>query len=263
MTRSRRDAADPWPAGPVVPPPVLVSQCWSDAVFLHWRIPAATARPYLPPLVEPDVFHGSSWLGLIGFRMHATKIGGRLPVPWLGSFTEINVRLYTRGADGSRGVLFLSLDASRLATVLAARTLGVPYVWSSCRPLYDGASGAGSTDGVVCGYEVRRFGKQAHSVFTVHPDFGSQADDDLSLELTARFGAHTRLAGRTLFVPNSHRPWPLHPARITSLDDGLLASAGFPLTGPPDTVHYSPGVKTLFGVPRVTGNGREDIAAGI
>lgn len=234
---------DPWPAGPVVTPPVLVSQSWSEAVFLHWRIPASTAERYMPPLIEPDVFLGSTWVGLIAFRLHGTRIGGAVPVPWLGSFTEVNLRLYTRGADGSRGVLFVSLDASRLGTVLAARSIGVPYVFSRCRNRHRTGEG-------TFGYDVKRFRGQGFSTFSVRPDFTRQAEDRLSLELTARFGAHARLAGRTVFVPNSHRPWPLYPARLISFDDGLLPSAGFPLTGPPESVLFSPGVRTVFGAPR-------------
>jgi uncharacterized protein YqjF (DUF2071 family) len=243
MRRSPDGCPDPWPAGPVVTPPVLVAQSWSDAVFLHWRIPASAAERYMPPLVKPDVFLGSTWVGLIGFRLHGTRIGGAVPVPWLGSFTEVNVRLYTRGADGSRGVLFLSLDASRLGTVLAARAIGVPYVFSRCRPRH----GPGDD---VFGYDVKRFRGQGSSSFAVRPDFTRQAGDRLSLELTARFGAHARLAGRTLFVPNSHRPWPLHPAHLISFDDGLLRSSGFPMAGPPESVLFSPGVRTVFGPPR-------------
>lgn len=244
-----KSAGTEWPAGPVVPPPVLVAQSWSEAVFLHWRIPASAAMPYLPPLVEPDVFLGSTWVGLIGFRMHGTRLGGLVPVPWLGSFTEINVRLYTRGADGTRGVLFVSLDASRLPAVLIARMAGVPYVWSRCRPLHrTGGGDTGTPD--TFGYDVERFRGQGHSTFTVRPDLGTQATDQLSLQLTARFGAHVRLAGRTVFVPNSHRPWPLHPAQLTSLDDRLLVAAGFPVSGSPESVLFSPGVRTVFGVPR-------------
>lgn len=238
-------SADPWPAGPVLPPPVLVTQSWSDAVFLHWRVAAAAAARHMPPLVEPDVFHGSSWVGLIGFRLHGTNLGGALPLPWLGTFTEVNVRLYSRGADGTRGVLFLSLDASRLASVLAARAAGVPYVWSRCRQ-----RDPRTPDRGACGYSVQRYGGGAASSFIVRPDFTRQADDSLSLELSARFGAHATFAGRTVFVPNSHRPWPLHPAELVEFDDGLLASAGFPVTGPPDSVLFSPGVRTVFGWPR-------------
>ena len=100
------------------------------------------------------------------------------------------------------------------------------------------------------GYDVKRFRGQGCSSFAVRPDFTRQAGDRLSLELTARFGAHARIAGRTVFVPNSHRPWPLYPAYLTSFDDGLLPAAGFGISGPPESVLFSPGVRTVFGAPR-------------
>lgn len=70
--------------------------------------------------------------------------------------------------------------------------------------------------------------------------------------LTARWRLYTRHLGRTLCVPNAHEPWPLHHARLTHLDDSLVAAAGFPgLVGlPPDSVLCSPGVNAVFGVPR-------------
>ncbi|MCC3279421.1 DUF2071 domain-containing protein [Arthrobacter sp. zg-Y40] len=230
---------DPWPAGPRVAPPVLMAQSWANTVFLHWRIDPAAAAPYMPPGVEPDVYRGSSYVGLIGFRAPETRLCG-VWVPWFGSFTEINVRLYSRGQDGSRGVLFLSLDASRLAPVLAARALRIPYVWSRCRPTRSGWS---------WGYDVERFRRQARSSFTAVPDYAHQADDELSLWLSARFGLHSAFAGRTVFIPISHRPWPLHPARLTHFYDELVPAAGLPVSGPPDTVHFSTGVRTLFGRP--------------
>ena len=101
-----------------------------DAVFLHWRIPEAVSASFMPPGVAPDVFDGSAWVGLIGFRMQGAGLGRGLGVPYFGSFNEINVRLYSREPDGTRGVVFRSLDASRLAVVLAARAAGIPYVWS-------------------------------------------------------------------------------------------------------------------------------------
>ncbi|MCQ1995643.1 YqjF family protein [Arthrobacter sp. zg-Y1171] len=232
---------DPWPAGPRVTPPILMAQSWAGTVFLHWRLPASAAAPYMPPGVEPDVFHGSTWVGLVGFLARETRMFGRVPVPFFGSFTEINVRLYSRGCDGSRGVLFLTLDASRLVPVLVARTLHIPYVWSRCRPARSRREP---------GYDVERFGKQPRSSFAVVPDYARQADDGLSLLLTARFGLHAVFAGRTVFIPNSHRPWPLYPARLTRFHDGLVPAAGLPVEGPPDTVHYSPGVRTFFGRPR-------------
>ena len=50
----------------------------------------------------------------------------------------------------------------------------------------------------------------------------------LAVFLTARWGLHTRWAGRTLFIPNEHGPWPLHRATLVHLDDDLVAAAGLP-----------------------------------
>ena len=53
------------------------------------------------------------------------------PLPYIGDFPEINVRLYTVDDEGRRGVLFRSLEASRVLTVLGARTvMNVPYQWA-------------------------------------------------------------------------------------------------------------------------------------
>ncbi len=55
-------------------------------------------------------------------------------VPWLGTFAETNVRLYAVDGYGRRGVVFRSLDASRLWVVLGARaTFGLPYCWARMR----------------------------------------------------------------------------------------------------------------------------------
>ncbi|OAE00900.1 DUF2071 domain-containing protein [Arthrobacter sp. OY3WO11] len=244
----RSSAADLWPDPPELPLPVIMDQRWLDAVFLHWRIPGSSAARFMPSGVEPDVFDGSSWVGLIGFRMKGAGIGHGPGVPYLGSFNEVNVRLYSREPDGTRGVVFLSLDANRLPVVLAARQAGIPYVWSRIRswgtPPRDTGDGAS-------GYSVSRFRKGASSRFSVTPDLGSVADDPLSMHVTARFGLHSRFRGRTIHIPNTHEPWALHKADLHELDDGLISSAGIEVGGPPESVLYSPGVRTQFGWPRV------------
>jgi uncharacterized protein YqjF (DUF2071 family) len=212
-------------------------------VFLHWRMPESTAAGFMPPGVVPDAFDGSSWVGLIGFRMRQAGLGRGPGIPFFGDFTEINVRLYSREPDGTRGVVFLSLDANRLAAVLAARAAGIPYVWSGA--VFHSSPVDNSTR-----YSVRRFRKGARSDFAAVPDWDSAAADPLSIHLTARFGVHIRFGGRTLYVPNTHPPWSLYRARVTMLDDELVAAAGIRVSGPPDSVLFSPGVRAQFGRPR-------------
>ncbi|AXJ11824.1 hypothetical protein CFN17_11440 [Arthrobacter sp. PM3] len=227
-----------------------MDQRWSDAVFLHWRIPEPVAARYMPPGVAPDTFDGSAWVGLVGFRMRSAGLGQGPGVPYFGTFTEINVRLYSREPDGTRGVVFLSLDASRLAVVLTARAAGIPYVWSRTGFLNGLAWDPAGHVHRSSGYAVRRFRGGAGSDFTVVPKLDAEATDPLSVHLTARFGLHYRFRGRTLYVPNTHSAWPLYQAEVTVLEDQLVRAAGIDVAGPPASVLYSPGVHTRFGRPR-------------
>ena len=71
----------------------------------------------------------------------------------------------------------------------------------------------------------------------------------LEIWLTARWGAHTRKAGRTWWVPNEHGPWPLRAAEVVELDDDLLEAGGIAPTGERLRALYSPGVHARFGRP--------------
>ena len=225
---------------------VLMDQVWADLVFLHWRIDAAAVAPHLPPGCWPDEHDGSSWIGLIGFEMQDAGFGHGHPVPYLGTFGEINVRLYSTDEHGRKGVVFRSLETERLALVLATDPIGVPYRWSRIR--IDRSPG-------VLGYRSSRLappGRKAGTDFAVCPG-EDVVTDPLAVFLTARWGMHHHVVRRRpLWVPNAHAPWPLRRADLLHCDDGLVAAAGFPdVAGrTPDSVLWSPGVRTQFGMPR-------------
>jgi uncharacterized protein YqjF (DUF2071 family) len=72
--------------------------------------------------------------------------------------------------------------------------------------------------------------------------------DPRELFLVARWGLHTRLAGRTRYLGIEHEPWPLQAAQLLRYDGDLLASAGVPgISGPPESVLWSPGVDARLG----------------
>lgn len=107
---------------------MLLDQHWRDLTFVHWRVEPDLVAPLLPPGTRPDVYDGSSWVGLIPFRLAGAAFGQGPPLPYVGSFPETNVRLYSVDAAGRRGVVFCSLESARLAFVLGARwTLGLNY----------------------------------------------------------------------------------------------------------------------------------------
>lgn len=74
---------------------------------------------------------GSSWVGVIAFQLDRARVRGLPPTPAWGSFTEVNVRLYSVDEQGRRGVVFRSLEASSLPAVVAARAVfSLPYFWA-------------------------------------------------------------------------------------------------------------------------------------
>jgi len=221
----------------------IASQRWSDLTFLHWRVPSADVAPLLPAGIEPDEFDGTSWVGLIPFRLDRATLFGSPPVPYLGSFVEINVRLYGVDFWGRRGVVFRSLEASRLAAVLAARAaFRLPYFWSRTRMQREGRS---------FGYDSQRHGGGPTSM--VRSRMGAPIrSGPLADFLTARWGLFTRRGAKTVWLPNEHPPWQLHAAELLDLRDDLVAAAGLPgiVDRRPDSVLFSPGVTTRFGAPR-------------
>jgi uncharacterized protein YqjF (DUF2071 family) len=223
----------------------LLVQRWHDLAFLHWAVPPETVAPFLPPGTVPDTLDGVTYVGLIGFRM--VKLGAlRGPgIPYLGTFCETNVRLYSVDARGRRAVVFRSLDAERLLPVLTAQALlRLPYKWARMRL---------EKDGDVLRYTSRRRWpgpRGAASTMTVR--VGEPVSQPSAVEhfVTARWGLHTRAWGRSLHLPNEHPRWPLHRADLLELDDDLVTAAGLPApAGPPVSVLYSPGVPVTFGAP--------------
>lgn len=236
------------PVAPAMPRPPLLRQSWCDLTFVHWRVAPDLVAPLLPAGTRPDEHDGSSWVGLVPFRMVGAGAGRGPGIPWLGTFPETNVRLYSVDARGRRGVMFRTLEASRLAFVLGSRAaLALPYTWARMRVT--------EADGVLTYTSRRRWPgpRDAATHVVVRPGAPLAAGDPLADFLTARWALHTRAFGRTLRLPNRHEPWPLQSAELLRLDETLLAACGLPeLAGrPPDSVLFSRGVRTQFGPPTV------------
>lgn len=222
----------------------IMSQWWRDLSFVHWPVDPERVAPLLPPGVRPDLYDGSAWVGLIPFRMVDAALGRGRPVPWLGTFLETNVRVYSVDDAGRRGVVFCSLDADRGAVVAGARVaFGTPYRWARMSERHDGRRHR---------YLTQRRGRGGpRTLLELETVSDVVEPTDLELFLTARFGLHTTILGRTWWIPNTHGPWPLQRARVLRLEDELVAAAGLRgVSGsPPASVLHSAGVRTEFGRP--------------
>lgn len=232
-TAPGRDAAPvppgvaPEPVTPDPPAPVrhpLLHQYWADVVFLHWRADPAAVAPLLPPRTRPDTHDGVTWVGLVHFRMRRLGFGPLPGLPWLGSFAETNVRLYSVDDEGRRGVVFRSLDADRMLPVLAARGVAaLPYDWSpstvsgrvaegeeiaySCTRRFPGPRGVSAR---TPGPHRRPAGRARGSSSTSSPRAGRCTP---GVRWAPSAGATTTRAGRstTPSCSNSTRTWSPRP----------------------------------------------------
>ncbi len=100
---------------------------WCDLAFVHYEIAPETLRKHLPDGLEPDIFGGSCWVGLVPFHMKGVAPRGFPTVRALSNFPEINVRTYVV-RDGKPGVWFFSLDVPCRHAVWGARSFfHLPY----------------------------------------------------------------------------------------------------------------------------------------
>jgi uncharacterized protein YqjF (DUF2071 family) len=231
------------PISPRVARPVMF-QGWRRLTFVHWRYPPGVVQALLPGGLTVETFDGTAWVGLVPFLMDGVRAPGIPALPWLSRFPETNVRTYVRDRRGRTGIWFLSLDAARLAAVLAARAgYWLPYYWSDM-----------STTEVASGrwaYRCRRRlpapGPRCDAAVRLGPQLTEAERDELAHFLTARHRLFTVIAGRLASAEAEHPPWPLHHAELDRLDQSLLPAAGLPAPAAAPLLHASPGVPVRIG----------------
>ncbi len=229
----------------ICPQPVtrpVMTQQWCDLAYIHWRYDPAVVQALLPEGLEVDTFDGSAWVGLIPFSMRNIAVPGTPPIPYFGSFPEVNVRTYVR-KNGIPGVWFFSLDVNRLLPAAVARaTYLLPYCW--------GSASHELSDDVLATEVFRRWPGGGETSIRIQVGDAIEKSDDLSVFLSARWGLYSRGFGTGLrYAPVDHEPWVLHNATLEYLEDSLVIAAGLPApTGQPHVL-FSPGVSVRIGLP--------------
>ena len=90
--------------------PVFLKASWENIIMANYSVPAEILNPFLPAGVELDLFSNKAYVSLVGFMFKKTKLF-QVPIPWLGTFEEINLRFYViRKEEGKtkRGVVFVN-----------------------------------------------------------------------------------------------------------------------------------------------------------
>ena len=234
-------------------------QSWRDLLFAHWPVAAAAVRPLVPAGLTVDEYDGTSWLGIVPFRMAGVMRRPLPDLPWISAFPELNVRVYV-SAGGKPGVWFLSLDATNPLAVTAARLLfHLPYYRAAIRIVPDGEGvsydcvrrgGAGEQGRGGAGEKGRK-GEGENSSFVIrHSSFSAHyrptspvyaaAPGTLEHFLTERYCLYAQSAGGSLWRTEVHHwPWPLQRAEATIGDNTISAAGGLPVSGPPPLLHFA------------------------
>ncbi len=83
---------------------------WENLVMANYEVEPSILTPYLPNGVELDFFNNKTYVSLVGFMFKKTSLFG-VPIPFFGSFEEINLRFYVKRIEGKKikkGVVFIN-----------------------------------------------------------------------------------------------------------------------------------------------------------
>jgi len=222
---------------------------WYDLLFVHYALDPGVVRPLVTDGLELDTFpepdgQKAAWVGLVLFRMTGVRPRWMPEVAAWSRFAETNVRTYVRTADGTPGVLFLSLDASNGFACRAARALyHLPYWHSRMSVEREGdsvryaservASGAGASASCVLGRAL-----------------GEAAAGSLDYFLVERYLLFSRFAGRLFSARVHHAPYGLREARLEGWRETLTEALGLPVGLSPAHVCFCDGVDAEVFCPR-------------
>jgi uncharacterized protein YqjF (DUF2071 family) len=210
-------------------------QSWCDLLFAHWPIAASELEPLVPKPLRVQEFDGTSWVGVVPFRMQGVMRRPLPDLPYFSAFPELNLRLYVE-LDGKPGVWFLSLDASNAVAVWAARRFfHLPYFHARME-LAESSQG---TD-----FHSTRLSKPRGIEFSAHYQQTSDPYESQpgSLEhwLTERYCLYAQSpAGQLYRAEVHHHPWSLQRAEAEIVRNDLLLPHGLELRGPPALLHFS------------------------
>jgi uncharacterized protein len=89
---------------------VFLKANWEHIIMANYEIEPNVLLPFLPKGVELDLFEEKCYISLVGFMFKNTKLFN-IPIPYLGTFEEINLRFYVKRIENGitkRGVVFIN-----------------------------------------------------------------------------------------------------------------------------------------------------------
>lgn len=109
----------------------FLSARWENLIMANYAVDSSVLLPYLPKGVELDFYNNKTYVSLVGFMFKRTSLF-KIPIPFFGTFEEINLRFYVKRVDGDtikRGVVFINETVPyKLVAWLANRLYKEHYI---------------------------------------------------------------------------------------------------------------------------------------
>jgi hypothetical protein len=180
----------------------IISQRWSDVLFLHFEVDAHELQTKVPFPI--DLFEGKAVVSIVPFAMGRIRFPFLPVIPWLSRLLELNLRTYVT-VSGKPCVYFFILDANHLPGVLVARTFfQLPY-------------------------RLRKMTLINKNNYQFESDYlkikASVQEEIISTDFdrwaTERYALVTKFLGRDLIGVVEHQPWILQKSQIDSIQDSF------------------------------------------
>ena len=102
--------------------PWVMTQRWSDLLFLHYEVSAEKLRTLVPPSLTLDTHNQRAWVSITPFWLSQLRPPGIPSLPWVSHFGEVNLRTYVT-YQGKPGVYFFPGRQSSVGGVGSAHLL--------------------------------------------------------------------------------------------------------------------------------------------
>lgn len=188
----------------------IMSQHWSDVIFLHYEVDAQKLQQLTPfPL---DLYEGKAIVSIVPFVMSRIRFPFLPSIPGLSRLLELNLRTYVR-VNGVPAVYFFTLDSNHLPGVLIARWFfALPYRW------------------VKLHFNKNKNYEFSSSKFELKAQIGEIAlPNDFDRWATERYALFTHRGSASLCGIVEHAPWKLQMLKVISLRDDFSSLLGMDL----------------------------------
>ena len=204
----------------------FLSAEWRYLIMLNFEVDAAILRPLVPEGTTIDLWRGRALVSVVGFRFLHTRMFG-VPVPFHGSFDEVNVRFYVRhttpNGEKRRGVVFVRELVPRKAIAIVARLVyNEPYATVPMRS----TAPAGELNSIGrVSYEWYMAGQWERMAVTAVGLPNLPLAESEAEFVTDHYWGYTRQRdGATVEYEVAHPPWRVWSASAPEL--GMLGNCG-------------------------------------